>query len=216
VNVFATVVDASGAPIPNTPVTLTISGVNRVQFQATSDETGTASFLYAGQYTGNDILLAQATASGQGILNSKQTDATWTNYPTPPSVGSLSLDCIVSVVNNQSFSSFARDASGNAQPNGNVGLYATGVDNFQSSSSTNNIGQAGFSYYHNQFGNYNIIAVDSVDRNVIVTPAYTSTWTISTGTQTSSGPVMTVGIDDADPSTHFTHARLVVWPQQEM
>ena len=40
INVFAVVTDATGAPIPNAPVTLTISGANPGQYQATSDATG--------------------------------------------------------------------------------------------------------------------------------------------------------------------------------
>jgi RHS repeat-associated protein len=194
INVFAAVVDASGAPIPNTPVTLTISGANPGQFQATTDATGTASILYTGRYEGNDSLQAQAALSGSGTLTSNLTTISWTNYLTPPPVGSLSLTYILSVVNSQNFSSFVRDASGNALPNVNVGFYVTGIDNFQSSSNTNNIGQAGFGYYHTQSGNYSIIAVESVGRNVIVTPAYTGTWTVPTGTPTSNGPDLTVNI----------------------
>ena len=132
INVFAVATDATGAPVPNATVTLTISGANPGQFQATTDATGTASFLYAGENAGNDNLQAQETLAGQGTLDSNLTTIGWTNYPTPPPVGSLSLNEIVTVVNSESFSSFARDASGNALPNVNVGFYVTGVDNFQS------------------------------------------------------------------------------------
>ena len=193
-NVFATVVDASGAPIPNTPVMVIISGANPGQYQATTDATGTASFLYIGEYAGNDSLQAQATLVGQGTLDSNTIMINWTNYPTPPPVGSLSLDFILNVVNSQRLSSFARDASGNPLPNVNVGFYVTGVDNFQSSSSTNEIGQAGFAYYHTQSGNYSVIAVDSVDRNVIVTQPYTGYWTVPTGSPSATGGTITVGI----------------------
>jgi len=193
-NIFATVVDASGAPIPNTPVTINISGANPGQYQATTDASGTASFFYTGEYAGNDSLQAQATLAGQGTLDSNTIMIDWTNYPTPPPVGSLSLDFILNVVNSQRFSSFARDASGNPLPNVNVGFYVTGVDNFQSSSSTNEIGQAGFAYYHTQSGNYSVIAVDSVDRNVIVTQPYTGYWTVPTGSPSATGGTITVGI----------------------
>jgi RHS repeat-associated protein len=188
INVFAVATDATGAPVPNSTVTLTISGANPGQIQATTDATGTASFLYTGQNAGNDSLQAQETLAGQGTLESNLTTIDWTNYPTPPPVGSLSLNEIVTVVNSQSFSSFARNASGNALPNVNVGFYVTGVDNFQSSSNTNNIGQASFDYYHTQSGNYSVIAVDSVDRNVIVTGAYSAGWTVP-----SAPPVSSVG-----------------------
>jgi RHS repeat-associated protein len=203
VNVFAVVTDATGAPIPNTPVTLSVAGANPGQYQAVSDATGTASFLYTGQYAGNDSLRAQAVLNGGGTFTSNQTAIDWTNYPTPPPIGSLSLNSIVTVVNSQSFSSFAKDASGNPLENVNVGFYVTGVDNFQSSSPTNNTGQASFSYYHTQSGNYSIIAVDSVGRNVIVTPVFTGNWVVPVGGQSSSGSgdAITVGISAATTVT---------------
>ncbi len=194
VNLFATVVDATGAPIPNTPVTLTVSGANPGQYQAITDATGTASFLYTGQYAGNDSLQTQATLASQGTLNSNLTTIDWTSYPTPPPVGSLSLNYIVSVVNSQSFSVFARDASGNVLPNVNVGCYVTGVQGFQTSSNTNNIGQAGCGIYHTMSGNYSVFAVDSVDRNVIVTQPYTGSWTVPTGSPTATGGTIAIGI----------------------
>jgi RHS repeat-associated protein len=187
ISVLALVTDASGAPIPNVPVTITVAGANPGQYQAVSNALGIASFLYTGQYAGSDSLQAQATLSGGMTLNSGPAQITWVNYPTPPPVGSLSLNYILSVVNNQAFSSFAKDASGNPLANVNVGFYVTGVDNFQSSGTTNDIGQAGFGYYHTQSGNYKVIAVDSVGRNVIVTPAYTGSWTVPTGNPVS-GP----------------------------
>jgi RHS repeat-associated protein len=203
INVFAVVTDAAGTPIPNTPVTLTVAGANPGQYQAVSDATGTASFLYTGEYAGNDSLQAQAVLNGGETLNSNQTTIDWTIYPTPPPVGSLSLNSIVSVVNSQRFSSFAKDASGNPLPNVNVGFYVTGVDNFQSSSGTDDIGQASFSYYHTQSGNYSIIAVDSVGRNVIVTPAYTGNWVVPINGQSppSSGDSITISISAASTVT---------------
>ncbi|MGB0064130.1 MAG: Ig-like domain-containing protein, partial [Terracidiphilus sp.] len=195
INVFATVVDASGAPIPNTPVTLTISGANAGQYQATTDATGTASFLYTGQYAGNDSLQAQATLAGQGgTLESNLTTIDWTNYPTPPPVGSLSLYYIVSIVNDQRFTVLAKDASGNVLPNVSVGCYVTGIESSQTSSSTNNLGEAGCGIYHNQSSSYGIFAVDTVDRNVLVTQPYTGNWTVPTGSPSATGGTITVGI----------------------
>ncbi len=203
INVFAVVTDATGTPIPNTPVTLSVAGANPGQYQAVSDATGTASFLYTGQYAGNDSLQAQAVLNGGGTLNSNQTTIDWTNYPTPPPVGSLSLNSIVAVVNSQDFTSVAKDASGNPLTNVNIGFYVTGVDTFQSSSSTDDIGHASFDYYHTQSGNYSIIAVDSVDRNVIVTPAYTGTWMVPVNGQSSSssGDTITISISAASTVT---------------
>ena len=208
INVFAVVTDATGTPIPNVPVTLSVAGANPGQYQAVSDATGTASFLYTGQYAGNDNLLVQAVLNGGGTLNSNQTTIDWTNYPTPPPVGSLSFNYIGIIVNSQYFTSFARDASGNPLPNVNIGFYVTGVDNFQSSSSTNDIGQVEYSYYHTQSGNYSIFAVDSVDRNVIVTPAYTAYWQVPSGTPVASGGTIGISITASQYDTLGTPLQL--------
>ena len=99
INVFAVLTNASGVPIPNTQVTLGVSGANPGQYQATTDATGTASFLYVGENAGNDSLKAQAVVNGEGTLTSNQTTLDWTNYPTPPPVGSLTLYEIDTIVN---------------------------------------------------------------------------------------------------------------------
>lgn len=195
VNVFAAVVDASGAPIPNTPVTLTVSGANPGQYQATTDATGTASFLYTGVHDGNDSLQAQATLAGEGTLDSNLTAIDWTNYPTPPSVGALSLNEAYIIGTTEGFAAYANDASGNVLPNVNVGYYVTGVDNFQTSTTTDDRGEAYFPYLHTDIGTYSVIAVDTVDRNVIVTAPFTNNWTnIPQGTQNAAGGTIAVGI----------------------
>jgi RHS repeat-associated protein len=208
VNVFAVVTDSTGTPIPNATVTLSVSGANPGQYQAVSDATGTASFLFTGQYAGNDNLQAQAVLNGGETLNSNQATIDWANYPTPPPVGSLSFNYVGPTVNFQDFSSFARDASGNPLENVNVGFYVTGVDNFQSSSSTNDIGQTGFNYYHTQSGNYSVFAVDSVGRNVIVTPAYTGYWQVPSGTPVGSGGSIGISITASQFDTLGTPLQL--------
>ncbi|MGD0470655.1 MAG: DUF2341 domain-containing protein [Terriglobales bacterium] len=202
---FAVATDSTGAPIANAQVTLSVSGANPGQYQATTDTTGTASFLYTGQYAGNDSLQAQATVTGQGTLSSAQTAIDWINYPTPPTVGSLSLNFINNSGSAQNFSAFAKDASGNVLTNVNVGLYVTGVDNFQTSTSTNNIGQAYFSYNHSQSGNYSVFAVDTVDRNVIVTSPYTGSWTTPPGSSSTTAGTITIGIS-ANTTVTMPHA----------
>ena len=194
ISVFAVAADSTGAPIANAQVILTVTGANPGQYQATTDATGTASFLYIGQYAGNDSLQAQATVTGQGTLNSTQTALNWINYPTPPSAGSLSLDFINNAGSSENFSAFAKDASGNVVTNVNVGFYVSGVDNFQTSTTSNNIGQAYFSYNHSQSGNYNVIAVDTVDRNVLVTSPYTGSWTVAPGSSSTTAGTITIGI----------------------
>jgi RHS repeat-associated protein len=161
-----------------------------------------------GANAGNDSLQAQATATGVGTLTSNLSAITWTYFPTPPPVGSLTLNYILSVVNSESFSSFARDASGNPLENVNVGFYVTGVDNFQSSVNTNDIGEAHYAYYHTQSGNYNIIAVDSFGRNVIVTPAYTGYWQVPSGTPVASGGTIGISITASQYDTLGTPLQL--------
>jgi len=208
INVFAVVTDATGTPIRNVPVTLSVAGANSGAYHAVSDATGAASFLYTGQYAGNDNLQAQAALTGWETLNSNQGTINWTNYPTPPPVGSLSFNYILSIVNSQSFSSFAKDASGNRLENVDVGFYVTGVDSFQRDSNTDDMGQATFSYYHTRSGNYSIIAVDSANRNVIVTPAYTGYWQVPSGTPVASGGSISIGITASQYNTLGTPLQL--------
>jgi RHS repeat-associated protein len=197
ITVSAVVKDATGAPIPNVSVTLSATGANLGQYQASSDATGTATFSYVGQNAGVDTLQAEAVLAGNAGVNSSPSTINWTIYPEPPSnAGSLTLTEIVTNVNSQSFVSYAMDASGSALPNVNVGYYITGVDNFQSSGTTDDRGESTFGYYHLQAGNYKVIAVDSVGRNVIVTPPYTGNWVVPIVPQcpSCSGGTITVGI----------------------
>ena len=161
-----------------------------------SDATGTATFSYVGQYAGVDTLQAEAVLSGDASVSSSLSNINWALYQPPPQVGTLGLYEIGTNVNSQSFVSYAKDANGNAFPNVNVGYYVTGVDSFQTSGTTNDIGESAFAYYHLQAGNYKVIAVDSIGRNVIVTPAYNGNWVVppSTPCPTCKGGTITVGI----------------------
>ena len=196
ITVSAVVTDASGAPVPNVQVTLSVNGANPGTYQAISDATGTAAFSYAGQYAGIDTLQAEAVLTGDASVSSSLSNINWALYQPPPQVGTLGLYEIGTNVNSQSFVSYAKDANGNAFPNVNVGYYVTGVDSFQTSGTTNDIGESAFAYYHLQAGNYKVIAVDSIGRNVIVTPAYNGNWVVppSTPCPTCKGGTITVGI----------------------
>lgn len=76
---------ASGAAIPNLPVTLTIVGANAQRLQATTDSTGHASFTYTATYAGTDTVQAVAWVSGLAAY-SGQVNVQWTTPPTPPPV----------------------------------------------------------------------------------------------------------------------------------
>jgi RHS repeat-associated protein len=180
----ALVTNSTGAPLANIPVTLYVTGANPGQYQATTDSTGTAAFLYSGQYAGTDSLQAQAFPSGQAGLVSGQNSVTWTNYPTPPLIGSLVLNMFGYVNNFQDYTVFATDASGNLVANANVGFYVTGVDNFQSNGATDITGHAPLGYNHAETGAYSVVAVDSIDRNVTISNIINGYWTMSTTTNT--------------------------------
>jgi RHS repeat-associated protein len=180
----ALVTNSTGAPLANIPVTLYVTGANPGQYQATTDATGTAAFLYSGQYAGTDSLQAQAFPSGQAGLVSGQNSVTWTNYPTPPLIGSLVLNMFGYVNNFQDYTVFATDASGNLVANANVGFYVTGVDNFQSNGATDITGHAPLGYNHAETGAYSVVAVDSIDRNVTISNIINGYWTMSTTTNT--------------------------------
>ena len=76
---------ASGAAIPNLPVTLTIVGANAQRLQATTDSTGHATFTYTATYAGTDTVQAVAWISGLASY-SGQVTIQWTQPPTPPPV----------------------------------------------------------------------------------------------------------------------------------
>ncbi len=173
----ALVTNSSGTAMPNVPVTLTVTGANAQQLQVTTDSTGTATFLYSGANAGTDNLQAQALPSGEGSLSSGQAAITWTSYPAPPTVGKLTLNYISCVNNVQGYYVLATNASNNPVANANIGFYVSGADNLSQGATTDITGQAAFMYYHVNTGMYNLVAVDSVGRNVIVTtPTISGQW----------------------------------------
>jgi YD repeat-containing protein len=190
----ALVTNSSGTPLSNIPVTLYVTGANPGQYQATTDSTGTAAFMYSGLYEGTDSLLAQAFPSGQSGIVSGQASITWTNFPTPPPVGSLTFtdDRIYGPDNEQGFIVAATDASGSPVFDANVGFYVWGANNYSASGMTDVNGEVPFTFEHNP-GAWNAVAVDSVGRNVVITNPLSGVWTSST-TSNPPGYEITVGI----------------------
>jgi YD repeat-containing protein len=178
----ALVTNSSGAPLPNIPVTLYVTGANPGQYQATTDSTGTAAFLYCGVYAGADSLQAQAFPSGHAGLVSGQDIVTWTDYPTPPPIGSLSLNWFAKANDLETYQAMATDASENPVANADVGFYVSGVDNLQSNAMTDITGHTSYGYWHDDSGKSTIVAVDSVGRNVTVSTPIVETWTMPTTT----------------------------------
>ena len=75
--------------MPGVPVTLDVTGANVQQLEATTDSTGTATFMYSGTNAGTDNLQAQALPSGEAELESTQSSVVWTNFATPPSASQV-------------------------------------------------------------------------------------------------------------------------------
>jgi RHS repeat-associated protein len=172
----ALVTNATGLPIANVPVTLTVSGANPQQLQATTDSTGTAAFLYTGTYAGTDYLQAQALPAGGPTLVSVQTTITWINYPAPAAAGSIALQRFAVANDVEAYTVQVTDNSGNPIPYANTGFYVWGTDNFAQGVTTDSGGNASFNYVHSKAGPYNVVAVDSVGRNVVFSSVYTNTW----------------------------------------
>ena len=193
----ARVTDGTGTPMANVSVTLNVTGANVGQYQTTTDSTGTAVFVYKGTYAGTDSLQVEALPSGGGDLVSGQSSVTWVNYPTPPPVGSLTLapNVILGLGGGQGqvYLIDARDASGSPVFNTSVGFYVWGANNLSQGGTTDVNGQVPFGFTHNP-GTYNIVAVDSVDRNVVVTNPISGNWQPPSSTTSPSGNVITVGI----------------------
>ena len=186
----ADVTNGSGVPAANVPVTLTVTGANPGQYQATTDSTGTAAFTYIGSYAGTDNVQAQAVLAGN-TLQSTESSATWVSYPTPTPAGKLTLTYFATNVDEQGYVVLATDASGNPIQYANVGFYLSGADSLQQNAQTDASGQAAFIFFHQNAGPFSIIAVDSVGRNVVISAPYNNTWTIpgTSGSGSNNGGV---------------------------
>ncbi len=197
----ALVTDASGTPMPNIPVMLNVTGANAQQLQATTDSTGTAAFMFTGLNAGTDNLQAQAFPPGTSSFLSGQSSVTWSSYATPPAAGTLQLQLLTSVEDTQGYDVFATDASGSPVFNANVGLYVWGIDKFSLGGTTDITGHAFFRYNHfnpNSLGSYNIVAVDSVNRNVVFSNVVPGQWT---GPTSSQPDTITIGITAQSSAT---------------
>jgi RHS repeat-associated protein len=185
----ALVTDDSGAPIPDAPVTLTVQGANPGQYQATTDSTGTATFIYSGSNAGTDSLQAQAETGPVSNL----AGVTWVNFTAPPLAAPLPLTLLAYVNNVQTYTVLVTDASGNPVANASVGLYVWGADNIQLSAVTDITGHTTLSYTHVNAGTYNVMAVDSVDRNPVFSSIVSGQWP-SPSTSSASGSTINVSI----------------------
>ncbi len=72
----ATLVNGSGAPIPNTVVTFKVDGPNLTVGSATTDANGKATFTYTGNLAGVDSVVATAV-TGSTTLNSNTSTINW-------------------------------------------------------------------------------------------------------------------------------------------
>jgi len=113
----AVVNNTSGALVPNQTVTFNVAGANVQQFQAVTDNTGTASFTYHGFSAGTDVVQAEAPVSGS-IVISGQTTISWSSAGNqPPSVNAGPNQTIVWPSNTVVLSGTATD---DGLPNGTL------------------------------------------------------------------------------------------------
>jgi RHS repeat-associated protein len=175
--VSALVTSSSGAPMANVPVILNVAGANPGQYQAVTDASGTADFLYTGTYIGADTLGVQATVSGNTTLTSSPAIVNWITPQTPGPLAKLSLTFFATDVNLQAYVVLAKDASGNIVNQAQVGFYVYGVDNFQTLGTTDLSGQTTMYYYHPESGPFNIVAVATINGNVVMSNVISGTWT---------------------------------------
>ncbi|MGA2278657.1 MAG: Ig-like domain-containing protein, partial [Terracidiphilus sp.] len=189
----AHVTNGAGAALSNVPVTLNITGANAQQLQTTTDSTGTAAFLYSGLNAGTDSLQAQALLSGQPDLASNQTSVTWVNYATPPQAGSLTLNNIAIIGSTQGVYAMVTDASGHPVYNADVGFYVTGAETFSKDNTTDTTGRADFGFNHTNSGTINIVAVDSINRNIVLSNIISGPWPVTP--PTAGGPSGPITID---------------------
>jgi len=194
------VTNSSGTPAPSIPVTLNVSGANPGQYEGTTNASGTAAFAYIGTNGGSDSLRVQASPSGQSTLESNQAAVTWTSYPNPPTSATLALSLYTNLGNGQFFAILLTDASGNPIENANVGFYVTGADTVTQSSITDVTGHVSFSFTHTQNGNFSIVAVTTVNRNVIISNVINGNWTMQPTTVTG-GTVDTISVGISAPNT---------------
>ena len=190
----AIAIDANNAPISGITVQFTVSGANPGQYEAVSDSNGIATIVYIGTNDGTDTIQAQTSTASAGTMSSGQESITWTTYPTPPTVGTLSLTKILNNIDVEAFSAYPRDASGNVLSGVKVGYYMSGIEAQQTSVTSSDIGEAYVAFYHTATGDYKVVAVDSEGRNVQVAPAYSAYWTMHSSTETGSSGQLTMSI----------------------
>ncbi len=188
------VTNGSGTPVSNVSVTLNVTGANVQQLQSTTDSTGTAVFMYVGTNAGTDNLQAQANPIGVANIESGSAIVTWVNYATPPAAGSLALSSIAVEGSSQGFEATATDASSNPLYNANVGFYVSGAQALSQGSTTDTTGHADFEFNHTNSGTLNIIAVDTVNRNVAVSNLISGPWPIAPPTTNGPNGTITIAI----------------------
>src|SRR5262249_30990535 len=81
VSFTALATDASGIPVPDANVALTVGGANLLQLNGITNASGQVSFTYTGAIAGTDMVSALGTVSG-GLVLSNQVSVNWTS-PSP-------------------------------------------------------------------------------------------------------------------------------------
>ena len=188
----AVVTNGSGTAMSGVPVTLSVSGANNLQTQATTDSTGTAVFTYIGANAGTDLVQARAYPSGQTSLVSGPTTVTWTSYTAPPPAGSLTISPsgvlpALPAGGEQAFSVVAVDAYGAPISGAEVSLLITGVDDLILTATTDATGHASFVYQDVNPGVAYANAAAFVQNASLGSAVATVPWTLPPATTSASG-----------------------------
>lgn len=95
-----TVTDASGNPLSDLPVSLSVSGPNNSYLESTTDSAGQATFTYTGYYQGADSVQAISWVSGVASYSSK-VRVNWAAGPPPPANAPLAVPGWIKSPSNQ-------------------------------------------------------------------------------------------------------------------
>ncbi|HET7035921.1 MAG TPA: Ig-like domain-containing protein [Thermomicrobiaceae bacterium] len=147
----ATVVDSSGAPVPNVAVSFMVSGVNSAGATRFTDGNGHAAFAYTGTQLGQDTL----TAAVAGGITPARATITWSNALRI----AINPDTLTAATGTaQTLVATVVDATGSPISLATVSFTVTGANSASGSQVTDGKGQASFTYTGRNAGSDSVTA----------------------------------------------------------
>jgi RHS repeat-associated protein len=174
-------IDGSGNPAVNAPVTFTITGANAQQLSAVTDANGNASITYSGAVSGSDTVQAVASLSGGGTASSSSTTVIW--IPPVESAPTSTLELTPGSVSplpsggQLLFTVLAQDLAGTPLSGVGVGLSVTGADNIQLQGVTGPTGKAAFTYTNENAGTAKVQSIALIGGVVTYSNPVNVSWT---------------------------------------